>query len=141
MKYTPVFRVILAIIFSTLVARPAEPAKSAKLDVVALEEVPAGSYELQLQHEGEAATVRITIENNRADFVESTSSKLDGLSGTFEPIGNGVFLARLRCRNGAASQFWIFKPDGTAAIKEIPDRHEKQTAKRTSKNTTDSPGR
>lgn len=133
MKYTSVLRIVLAIAFSTLIAQPAEPANPAKLDVTSLDEVPPGSYDVQLQYEGKAATVKINVDKNRADFVESTSSKLEGLSGTFEPIGNGVFVARLRCRNGAASQFWIFKPDGTATIKEIPDRGEKQIARLVSK--------
>jgi hypothetical protein len=79
-------------------------------------------------------TIRVTlsIKNNRATFVKPSSSKFNGLSGEFELIGNGVFLARLASKAGGASQWWIFQPDGSARIKEIPDRGEKQTAKRTS---------
>jgi hypothetical protein len=27
-----------------------------------------------------------------------------------------------------ASQFWVFRSDGSAAVKEVPDRGERQTA-------------
>lgn len=102
------------------------------LDVLKMQEIPAGSYDVQLQDGGKDETVRLSIKNNRATFVKSSTRKFDGLAGEFELIGNGVYLARLTCRGGGASQWWIFHPDGSATIKEIPDRGEKQTAKRSS---------
>jgi hypothetical protein len=109
-----------------------DAAEKASLDVLKMQEIPAGSYDVQLQSEGKNETVKLSIKNNRAVFVQASSSKLEGLSGGFELIGNGVFLARLACKAGGASQWWIFHPDGSATVKEIPDRGEKQTAKRTS---------
>ena len=76
--------------------------------------------------------VKLAIKNNRATFVKTASSKLEGLSGELELIGNGVFMARLAGNDHRATQWWIFHPDGTASIKEVPDRGEKQTAKRAS---------
>lgn len=54
--------------------------------------------------------------------------ELKGISGTFTPIANGVFMIPLRNEEFAATQFWAFKPDGSAEIKEIPDRGEIQKA-------------
>jgi len=107
-------------------------AEKPSLDVLKMKEIPAGSYDVQLQYEGKDQTVKLSIKNNRATFVKSSSSKLEGLSGEFELIGNGVFFARLACKAGGASQWWIFHSDGSATVKEIPDRGEKQTAKPTS---------
>jgi hypothetical protein len=52
------------------------------------------------------------------------------LSGEFELIGNGVFMARLAGGSHRATQLWVFKPDGIALVKEVPDRGEKQVAQR-----------
>lgn len=100
------------------------------LDVLKMQEIPAGSYNVQLQYEGKTETAKLSIKENRATFVNSSSSRLEGLSGEFELIGNGVFLARLASKAGGKSQWWIFQPDGSATVKEIPDRGEKQTARR-----------
>ena len=122
---------VLAILGASLLAPPTllRAADPAQLDVLKMQEIPAGRYDVQLQLEGNPQTVTVAIRNNRAAFVQTESDKLEGLSGQFELIGNGVFLARLRCQNHQASQWWIFHPDGTASVKEIPDRGEKQTAK------------
>jgi len=74
-------------------------------------------------------TVKLAVKGDRAMFVESTSGKFEGLAGSFELIGNGVFVARLSCRGGNMTQLWLFQPDGTAKVKESPDRGEKQIAK------------
>jgi len=50
-------------------------------------------------------------------------------SGGFELLGNGVFVARLSSKTGNMTQLWLFQPDGTARVKENPDRGEKQVAK------------
>jgi hypothetical protein len=94
-----------------------------------MEEIPPGLYDVQLQFQGKNETVQLSIKDNRAAFVKSSSRQLEGLAGEFELIGNGVFLARLACRGGAASQWWIFHPDGSATVKEIPDRGERQIAR------------
>lgn len=107
----------------------AEPAAAARLAVLEMQEIPAGTYELQLELGGQTQTVRVAIKGTRATFVKAGTSKLEGFAGEFEFIGNGVFMARLAGRNHRATQWWLFRPDGTAVIKEIPDRGEKQTAK------------
>ena len=37
-------------------------------------------------------------------------------------------MVQLRGTGYVATQYWVFRPDGIADIKEIPDRGEKQTA-------------
>jgi len=108
----------------------ADAAEKQSLDVLKMQEIPAGFYDVQLQYEGKNETARLSIKENRATFAKSSSSKLEGLSGEFELIGNGVFLARLASKAGGKSQWWIFQPDGSATVREIPDRGEKQAAKR-----------
>lgn len=127
MRTIRLFFIIVVTLGASLFVQSVAGAES--LDVLKMSEIPPGSYEVQLQYEGTPATVKLNIEGNRAEFVKSSLSELEGLSGNFELLGNGVFVARLSCKAGGASQFWVFKSDGTAAVKEIPDRGEKQFAK------------
>jgi hypothetical protein len=106
----------------------AETSGPVGLEVLKMKDVPEGVYEVQLQLSGRNQTVTLAIKNNQAVFVKSGESKLDGLKGEFELIGNGVFMARLAGDNHRATQFWVFHSDGTVVVKEIPDRGEKQTA-------------
>lgn len=104
-------------------------ASETKLDVLNMKEIPEGLYAVQMELEGKPETVTVVIRRNRAGFVKASHQKLEGLSGGFELIGNGVYLARLSGSKHAASQWWLFHPDGTATVKEIPDRGEKQVAR------------
>ena len=130
--------VILSMVCSVFCCAPltpaAEPAAKGRLDVLKMQEIPPGIYDVQLQLGNKNQTVQLVIKNNRASFANTSTDKLDGMTGEFELIGNGVFMARLAGRNHRATQWWIFQPDGTASIREIPDRGEKQVAKRASEN-------
>ena len=106
----------------------AEAPGGGKLDVLNMQQIPAGQYEVKLQVGGQEQTVKIAIKGDRAVFLSASTDDLDGLSGRFELIGNGVFMARLAGRNSRMTEWWLFHPDGTATVKEIPDRGEKQTA-------------
>jgi len=61
-----------------------------------------------------------------ARCVASSDPRMKGLQGQFQLIGNGVFLISLGNDQQRASQFWVFGQDGSATIKEIPDRGERQ---------------
>ena len=112
------------------VLNPVLPGAAEKtIDVLNMTQTPAGTYDVQLEDSGKKETVKIAIKGDRARFMSSTSPKFEGLSGTFELLGNGVFIARLSCRGGNATQLWLFRPDGTARVKESPDRGEEQIAK------------
>jgi hypothetical protein len=120
----------LAALFALSGARAAESPEKTPLDVLELKTVPDGVYEVRLQLDGAASTVTLALKNNRAAFVKSDAAKFEGLSGEFELIGNGVFMARLAGGSHRATQLWVFKPDGIALVKEVPDRGEKQVAQR-----------
>jgi hypothetical protein len=91
--------------------------------------VPAGHYLLTLQIDGQEQQAKGEIKNGSAKCVKSSAPRLNGMEGKFEPIGNGVFMISFRNESGhRASQFWVFRTDGTATVKEVPDRGQKQTA-------------
>ncbi|MBC8001977.1 MAG: hypothetical protein H7X97_05255 [Opitutaceae bacterium] len=113
----------------TSVVPAADIPSQTKLDVLKMQEIPTGLYDVQLQLAGENHTVKLAIKDNRLAFAKSDSAKLEGLSGKLEFIGNGVFMVQLAGKNHRATQWWIFHPDGTASVKEIPDRGEKQTVR------------
>lgn len=123
-------RCILAscLLWLACLALPALAAEKPALDVFNMTEIPPGVYEVQLQDGGKSQAVRVAIRGNKARFVKSASPKFEGLSGEFELIGNGVFVARLSCKGGSVTQLWLFQPDGAAKVKENPDRGEKQSA-------------
>lgn len=129
MKFALVLSCITVLLFSGASIGAARAAEKATLDVFTMTEIPSGTYDVQLQFEGKSETVKLAIKQNRATFVKSTSPKHEGLSGEFELIGNGVFVARLSCKGGNVTQLWLFQPDGTAKVKENPDRGEKQVAR------------
>jgi len=120
----------LAALFAFSGATAAESPEKKPLDVIELKTVPDGVYEVRLQLDGAASMVTLALKNNRATFVKSDAAKFEGLSGEFELIGNGVFMARLAGGSHRATQLWVFKPDGTALVKEVPDRGENQVAQR-----------
>ncbi len=121
--------IISMLVWGLSCALPVKGAEKETLDVFTLKAIPAGTYEVQLDYEGKQETLRLSITNNRATTLKASTSKLSDLSGDFELIGNGVFLGRLKSNAGGKSQWWLFRPDGSAVVKENPDRGEKQTAK------------
>jgi hypothetical protein len=125
----PLFKMIAVAWLLCLMGNGSLLASEATLDVLKMKDIPEGQYLVQMELEGKSESVTVVIRRNRAAFVKASSSKLDGLSGGFELIGNGVYLARLSGGKHAASQWWLFQPDGTAIVKEIPDRGEKQIAR------------
>jgi len=131
MKHTSTILAVAggAIVCALALLRAADLSGKLQLDVLEMQRIPQGVYEVQLQLERHDYTVRLGIKDNRAVFVRSSADKFDGFAGEFELIGNGVFLARMAGENHRATQWWIFHPDGTASVKEVPDRGEKQVAK------------
>jgi len=93
-----------------------------------MKSVPDGHFLLNLQLENQNRLLNVEVKNNEAKCVNSREARLKGLQGKFQLIGNGVFLIFFQNENHRASQFWVFRTDGSATIKEVPDRGEKQTA-------------
>jgi hypothetical protein len=90
--------------------------------------VPDGHYLLNLQVGQTVHQLNFRVERQLAVCVNADAPKVHNLQGRFEPIGNGVFLVSLHNNQYHGSQYWIFKRDGSAVVKEIPDRGEIQRA-------------
>jgi hypothetical protein len=99
------------------------------LDVLNMTQIPYGTYDVQLEGAGKKEIVKIAIKGDRVRFVKSTSPRFEGLSGSFELLGNGVFVAHFPTEAKMPRNYGSFGPDGTARVKESPDRGAKQIAK------------
>jgi hypothetical protein len=107
----------------------AEPEPTgAKVDVMELNAIPPGNYLVEIRVEGATRLANFKVEGDRLECVESTFASAVGMRGVSFPVGNGVFMVQVRNRHHAATMFWAFRPDGGAAIKEVPDRGENHTA-------------
>ena len=102
--------------------------RASEAKVLEMKSVPDGHFLVNLQGQGHSRLVNIEVKDNAAKCVNSDDAQLKGLQGKFQLIGNGVFLIFFQNENYRASQYWLFRQDGTAAVKEVPDRGERQTA-------------
>ncbi len=108
--------------------RSAGDVRASELSVLEMKSVPDGHFLVKLQGDGKNRLVNIEVKDNAAKCVNSDDGKLKGLQGKFQLIGNGVFVIFFQNENHRASQYWLFQNDGTAVVKEVPDRGEKQAA-------------
>jgi hypothetical protein len=92
--------------------------------------VPDGDYLVRLEVEGQKERLKFSVQSNRARCTDSSVPKLRTLQGDFENGTNGVLLLSLRGRDFARTQIWILRGDGSAAIREVPDRGEQQSAEK-----------
>lgn len=102
-----------------------------KIDVLAIKDLPGVRYSVPLelkQLDGKAMVVELHYENGVLKSVGDTG-KLGQIQGRLMLLGNGVFMVQLKGDGYLATQWWVFQPDGTAQIKEVPDRGEKQIAR------------
>lgn len=102
--------------------------KPPRLEVLRMKVVPDGNFLVNLQLNGQEHRLDFKVTGNLARCVNSTTERFKGLEGRFQLIGNGVFLVCFQNENHRASQFWVFREEGSAAVKEVPDRGEKQFA-------------
>ncbi|MHB9007684.1 MAG: hypothetical protein ACYDC1_12205 [Limisphaerales bacterium] len=127
---TPWIRVVVtvAVTSAALWLRSAEPVdgQSKTLDVLAMKSMPVGHFLANLRFDGTERRVNFKVGPDSIRAVRSNDERLVGLEGKPQFIGNGVFLVSLANGRHRATQFWVFAPDGSVAIKEIPDRGENQ---------------
>lgn len=109
-----------------------EPAKTTtttpRLDVLQMSEVPPGNYRVNLQWEGKEHRLNFEVKDNVARCVNSSLPEWRDLKGSLKLLANGVYVASLSGEHRRATQYWIFRPDGSAEVREVPDRGEKQIA-------------
>jgi hypothetical protein len=108
--------------------RSASDVRVSEVKVLEMKSVPDGHFLVNLQGDGTKRLVNIEVKDNAAKCVNSDDAPLKGLQGKFQLIGNGVFVIFFQNENHRASQYWLFRSDGSAVVKEVPDRGEKQTA-------------
>ena len=108
--------------------RSASDVRAPEAKVLEMKSVPDGHFLANLQGDGRDRLVNVEVKDNAAKCVNSNDALLKGMRGKFQLIGNGVFLIFFQNEHHRASQYWLFRQDGTAAVKEVPDRGEKQTA-------------
>jgi len=100
-----------------------------KRNVTSQEPFPDGRYVAYLEWWGKKQTVTLQVKKNKAEVVESSDPKLDGMNGEFAAKGDGAFFIFFVTKDvGGASQHWTVQPDGSFIIKEVPDRGERQRA-------------
>ena len=105
-----------------------DAARADEVNVLEMKSIPDGHFLLNLQREGRDRLLNIEVKDAAAKCVNRDEARLKGLHGRFQLIGNGVFLISFQNEHHRASQFWVFRKDGSAAVKEVPDRGEKQVA-------------
>jgi len=110
------------------VAFSQQPQTKAEIDVLEMKSVPEGHYLLNLNLRGSEQLINVQVKDGAAYCVNTSDPALKGLHGKFELVGNGVFRVFLQNKTHRASQYWLFRKDGTAVIQEVPDRGEKQMA-------------
>src|SRR5437879_5545160 len=103
-------------------------ARADEVNVLEMKSVPDGHFLLNLHWEGRDRLLNIEVKDTAADCVNSDEARLKGLHGRFQLIGNGVFLISFQNEHHRASQFWLFRKDGRAAGKELPERGEEHVA-------------
>jgi hypothetical protein len=109
-------------------AQSAGNVRASEVKVLEMKSVPDGHFLVNLRWDGQDRSVNFKVKDNAAKCVNSNDAQLKGLQGQFQLIGNGVFLIFFQNENHRASQYWLFRNDGSAVVKEVPDRGEKQTA-------------
>lgn len=102
--------------------------KPGAINVMEMRAVPDGHYLVNLELEGKEVWLNLKVKDQQAECVKSSDQMLKGLQGRFRQLGIGTFLLQLQNESYRASQVWIFRKDGSAAIRESPDRGEMQKA-------------
>ena len=113
-----------------LLATPAAVRAAEKTDIQTMTAIPDGNYlvNLQIRGEGPVRLLNLECRNGVLKCVNTDEPNLADWKGRSMLIGNGVFMVQLAGGSERATQFWVFSADGSAAVKEVPDRGEKQTA-------------
>jgi len=101
---------------------------AAKIHPADLRSVPNGNYLVTLEVDGQVKRLNLKVEGDQAKCVNSSDPSLKDIQGQFQSRGNGSFMAFLQGAKFRGSQLWIFRKDGAAAIREVPDRGEQQSA-------------
>lgn len=98
------------------------------LNVAELSRVPDGHYRVNLEWNNRSSFINVLVRNGGAEVVAASDSHLQGMRGSFRLLESGRFALALQNDLHRATQVWIFRGDGSAAVREVPDRGEQQMA-------------
>jgi hypothetical protein len=105
------------------------PKAAAGFDLTKVERIPPGNYLCNLLINGTEYKLNFDIIDDSLQCVNASDKGMIGLRGKAQLLGgNGVFQVQLRGGEYVGTQLWVFNNDGSARIKEIPDRGERQRA-------------
>jgi hypothetical protein len=91
--------------------------------------VPDGEYLVNLEWWNQKQTIWMKVESGVAEVIKSSDPKLDGTTGTFQPLDDGgLYIFLKNDQESFGGQIWRLQGDGSFEIKEIPDRGEEQRA-------------
>ena len=107
--------------------------------VLEMTSIPDGFYRANLRIDGQDRIANFEIRNHAVKCVNADYPKLKSLRGKFQLVGNGVFFVVLQNEQYQAGQHWVFHQDGSATLKEVPDRGEVQRAVRVKDDSLDLP--
>lgn len=83
--------------------------------------------------------MNVEVKDGKATCVNANDAGLREMQGSVRALDSGVFLIRFQNNRGAMSQVWIFRKDGTAGVRELPDSGELQSAVPVKGDTLDAP--
>jgi hypothetical protein len=87
--------------------------------------IPDGNYLVTLEGD---KLMNVAVKAGKATCVKSNDPGKKGMQSAIQTMKSGVFLIRFQNNQGAMSQVWIFRKDGTAGVRELPDSGELQSA-------------
>jgi hypothetical protein len=90
-----------------------------------MREIAEGNYLVTLDGD---KLMNVEVKDGKAKCVKSNDVALREMQGSIRNTQSGVFLIRFQNNKGAMSQVWIFRKDGTAGVRELPDSGELQFA-------------
>jgi hypothetical protein len=119
---------LCAVLVATIACKEQAQTGRTATTFLQMKTVPDSNFLANLEVNGKQFQANFDVKDNFARCVASSDPRMKGLQGQFQLIGNGVFLISLGNDHHRASQFWVFGEGGSATIKEIPDRGERQKA-------------
>jgi len=124
-----IFTLMASLAFGGLTNRcDAQAATPIESTVSGMTSIPEKHFLVKLELDGKELLLNLQVKNTTARCVNSSDPEFKAMQGSIRRTQNGVFLVVLRNESRTLSQLWIFRKDGSAAIREVPDRGELQSA-------------
>ena len=128
----PSIAVLASVLILPICSASAQQVKASGLAVASeateLKAIPDGRYLVTLEIAGGKPRINVEVKAGTVKSIKASDAEFEGLEGGVEAMRPGIFVIRMRNQRHTISQVWVFRKDGSAAVREIPDRGEMQTA-------------